>query len=106
YVVSVNILMDPAVNYLPVRVTTHYPDGSLQTASEISYQNVVPNQAWFLDRIEQNTYEQAENVRDPKAKSPQGRTYVMEVKSLAKVNQDLPASTFRVDLPKDTYVED
>ncbi|MBN2293449.1 MAG: hypothetical protein JXM70_13550 [Pirellulales bacterium] len=89
-------LFDTRRNYLPRQVIRHYPDGSINVLSELSYEEVAPGKSWYVRELSQKYFAKAV------AKNPDSNGWhqllVFKAVGPIRVNEDL-SDDFEIDFP-------
>ena len=93
-----------ASGFLPCRVETRWPDGSLLQVVDVTYQSVLDGRAKFLKRARRRFYSQG-FTRGPQA-TGWHQQLTSEVVGTVVINQPLAEKTFHVDLKPGTLVSD
>jgi hypothetical protein len=92
------------VGYLPVRLVTRWPNGSINQLVEFEYRQVLDGSAWFLERLVRRFFD--EGVTRVAATTGWRQQMVREMVSDVRFPPAIDRSVFELKLPIGTRVSD
>ncbi len=93
-----------SANFLPTTVTDLWDDGSLNVVTELTYTEVLPGSAWFPKKVIRRYFDKGiASARDSKNWR---ELHTITIEPTLPVNQPVPDSAFRIQLPAGTTVRD
>jgi len=96
--------LDPKRNYLPIRRSSQYPDGTRCDDCEIEYQQVLDGKAWLVSLFQQSFYyDVGSGAVLTNGNWSQRRSIAVTVES---VNEPLEKSLFSFEFPPGTNIRD
>jgi outer membrane lipoprotein-sorting protein len=94
---------DESVGFLPTLKVATKPDGTVKTWLQISYQDVLDGKAKFVKEVVRRTFP----PRGPKTPTENGWYQRMRYTvTKLQINPEVDDKTFRIDVPRDTFVFD
>jgi len=89
--------LDPARNFLPLEVLEHVHDGTINVVTAISYDEIIPQQAWFM-RDANIKFFKTGTARDS-ASDKWTQMLAYRLVGDLKVNEDIQDEAFAIDIP-------